>query len=287
MVAAIERRTNSTKGIIMDKQLLKHTMAQVIHLTPSRQAEICYRVAISDSDSTHVRVTLTPSLDNFTWTRIGDKNRQSLYESMVFHTGLALGNLTEWLDQAAIGYTVSRSFPPVPQGGNRRAQELIRLNMSFIAYETGTWIELQRIRQQGVFKDYQYDSTKCHRDLVFVLDAVTQDLEYLSNEHVRAVLMEYFDRTGRVLVRQTVEQAAYQFVRNLVQSIMNQNVTERYQAHTDCQLAGARPEAGTAEWVDSLLNTVITVLGQGIDHLPQLANAVPRQQDHIEVIVNA
>ena len=138
-----------------------------------------------------------------------------------------------------------------------------------------------------MFKDYQYDSVKCHRDLLFVLEAVCQDLEYVSNEHVRAVLMEYFDRSGCVLVRQSVELEAYQFVRNLVQEVMNQNVTTRYQAHTDCQLSGAPAETGTAEWVDTLLRTVIAVLGQGLDHMPPLVNSVPRQQDRIEVIVNA
>jgi hypothetical protein len=272
---------------IMNRQQLKQTMAEVIHLTPARQAEICYRVSISDRDSSHIAVALTPSLDNLTGTRIGDRNRESLYESMVFHTGLAVGNLTAWLDQMAISYTVSRSFPPVPRAGQARAQQLIRNNMSFIAYETGTWIELQRIQQQGVFKDYQYDSVKCHRDLLFVLEAVARDLEYMSNEHVCAVLTEYFDRTGRALVRQSVEVAAYQFVKNLVQEVVNQSVTTRYQAHTDCQLGGSPAEQGTANWVNTLFDTVITVLGQGPASLPPLVNTVPRQQDRIEVIVNA
>jgi len=270
----------------MDKQLLKQTIAKVIHLTPSRQAEICYRVHIADLDSGRISVTLTPSLDNLTWTRIGDKNRAGLYESMVFHTGLALGNLTTWLDQAAISYSVSRSFPPVPQQGQSRAIRLIRRNMSFIAFETGTWIELQRIQQQGVFKDYQYDSVKCHRDLLFVLEAVCQDLEHLSNEHVRAVLMEYFDRTGRVLVRQSVEIEAYRFVQNLVNQVLNQQVCRQYQSHTAHDLLGDTPEVEAAPWVSRLFDTVIAVLGQGLNHMPDLVNAAPRQQDRIEVIVN-
>jgi hypothetical protein len=271
----------------MDKQLLKQNMAAVIHLTPARQAEICYRVHISDLDSERILVTLTPSLDNLTWTRIGDKNRESLYASMVFHTGLALGNLTEWLDQSAISYSVSRSFPPEPQPGQSRAIQLIQRNMSFIAFETGTWIELQRLQQQVVFKDYQYDSVKCHRDLLFVLGAVCQDLEHLSNEHVRSVLMEYFDRTGRVLVRQNVEMEAYRFVQNLVNQVLNQQVSRQYQSHTAHDLSGAAPEVEAAPWVSKLFDTVITVLGQGLDRMPYLINAAPRQQDRIEVIVNA
>jgi hypothetical protein len=207
---------------------------------------------------------------------------------MVFHTGLALGNLTEWLDQSAIRYTVSRSFPPKPSAGQHNACQLLRNNIDFIAYETGTWIELQRINQQGVFKNYQYNSVKCHRDLKFVLAAICQDLEFMSNEHIRAVLMEYFDRTGNVLVRQSVELAAYQFVRNLVGEIMKQGpITQHYQAHTASQLNGPTAEPGTAEWIDILLNTVIDVLGQGLARMPTLVNSVPRQQDRIEVIVNA
>ena len=262
-------------------------MAQVIHMTPARQAEICYRVQISDLDSDRVSVTLTPSLDNLTGTRIGDRNRANLYESMVFHTGLAVGNLTEWLDQLAITYSVSRSFPPEPLAGQHRAIQLIHRNRQFIAYETGTWIELQRIQGQGVFKDYQYDSVKCHRDLLFVLAAVCEDLEYMSNENLRSVLMEYFDRSGRALVRQSVEVEAYRFVRNLVNDILSQRVTRRYQAHTDCDLSGPTPEAAALPWVRGLFDTVITVLGQGVGRMPPLVNSVPRQQDRIEVIVNA
>jgi hypothetical protein len=206
---------------------------------------------------------------------------------MVFHTGLALGNLTEWLDQSAISYSVSRSFPPEPPPGQHRAIQLIRRNMSFIAFETGTWIELQRLQQQVVFKDYQYDSVKCHRDLLFVLEAVCQDLEHLSNEHVRSVLMEYFDRTARVLVRQNVEMEAYRFVQNLVNQVLNQRIGRQYQSHTAHDLSGAVAEVEAAPWVSELFDTVIAVLGQGLDHMPDLVNAAPRQQDRIEVIVNA
>ena len=42
----------------MDRQLIKHIIAEVIHLTPARQAEACYSVDISDQDHEHVLVSL-------------------------------------------------------------------------------------------------------------------------------------------------------------------------------------------------------------------------------------
>ncbi|NBP59219.1 hypothetical protein EBU71_22230, partial [bacterium] len=86
----------------MDRQKIKNTIAEVIHLTPARQAEVCYKVNIYDKDNEQIMVTLEPSLDYLTGTRIGSKDRKDLYESMIFHSGLALGNLVEWLDDSLI-----------------------------------------------------------------------------------------------------------------------------------------------------------------------------------------
>ena len=271
----------------MDRQLIKHIIAEVIHLTPARQAEACYSVDISDQDHEHVLVSLKPSLEHLTWTRIGSKDRKDLYESMVFHTGLALGNLTAWLDEAAMSYTVKRNFPPPAEPGNFNAITILSRNIEFIAHETSTWIELQRLRQTGVFHQYQYDSTKCHRDLNFVLNALCRDLEYLSNENIRSVLMEYFDKEAKCLVRRDVELCAYGFIKNLISNVMNLKPPEiLYQAHTQQHCHGSAAEPEAILWLDNLIDMVISVLDKGICCLPALVNGVPRQQDKIEVLIN-
>lgn len=271
----------------MEKQSLKHTIADIIHLTPARQAEACYSVQISDTPDKNILVSLTPSLEHLTWSRIGSKDRKDLYESMVFHTGLALGNLTAWLEQQDINYSVSRSFPtpPLPKAPN--AYRILSSNIEFIAYETGTWIELQRINKVGAFDQYQYDSTKCHRDLVFILGALAKDLEYLSNENIRAVLMEYFDRQGNHLVRRSIEICAYQFVKELLREVINlRSPSDLYQAHTKQNLQGPYAESGSAEWSQHLVDIVIQVMDTGLSAIPKLVNGVPRQQDKIEVKVS-
>jgi hypothetical protein len=271
----------------MDRQLIKQTIADVIHLTPARQAEACYSVRISDQDSTGILVSLRPTLDHLTWTRIGSKDRKALYESMVFHAGLALGNLTTWLDEHKITYTVSRSFPEVSSPSCPNAQDLILKNIEFTTHETSTWIELQRCRQIGVFNQYQYDSTKCHRDMRFMLNALAHDLGYVGNESVCSTLMEYFDRTGNVLVQQSAEIEAYRFVGRLLNDIMLlQAPAQRYQAHTDQWRQGPAAEPDSILLLEKLIDTIIAVISQGLTAMPDLVNAVSRQEDKIEVAIN-
>jgi hypothetical protein len=271
----------------VDRQLIKQTIADVIHLTPARQAEACYTVAVSDRDSTGILVTIQPTLDHLTWTRIGSKDRKALYESMVFHSGLALGNLTAWLDEQDISYTVSKTFLEKPQSRYPDAQNLLLKNIEFIVHETSTWIELQRHRQIGVFDQYQYDSTKCHRDLRFMLNSLVQDLGYLGNENVCSTLMEYFDNKGKILVRQAVEVNAYRFVGKLIRDIMMLRApSQRYQAYTDQWQQGPEAEPEVILWSEKLIDTVISVINQGTSAIPEIIDAVSRQEDKIEVTVN-
>lgn len=271
----------------MDRQIIKQTIADIIHLTPARQAEVCYSVTISDQDSKNILISLKPTLDYLSWSRIGSKDRKALYESMVFHAGLAVGNLTSWLEEEKMSYTVSKTFPEMPKISCPNAQELLSKNIEFIAHETVAWIELQRYKQIGVFDQYQYDSVKCHRDLRFVLNALVQDLEYLGNENTCSVLMEYFDRTGMLLVRQSVELCAYEFVRMLIKDVMMfRTPEERYQAHTFQWKRGAEIELDAIKWLEELMNIILIVLSQGLDAMPSLVTSYTRQQDKIEVIVN-
>ena len=278
----------------MDRQLIKNTLKEIIHLAPARQAEVCYRANISDhTDHTNptanrILVRLEPSLDHLTWTRIGDKNRTMLYDSMVFHTGLALGNMTAWLDRENITYSIDYSLPDEPPDRCLNTSRTMRANSDYLAHELGAWIELKRIRRQGVFSNYQYDSTKCYRDSKFVLKAICEDIEHLSNDHVINCLHEYFDKTGKALVRQTVEVEAYRFLRTLVVDTLlsNRALVNQYQAHTPPSHERYTVEEEGKAHVDYLFGVIIDVLANGPSHIPAPRNSVPRTQDHVELIVN-
>jgi len=278
----------------MDRQLIKNTLKEIIHLTPARQAEVCYRVNILDhTDHTtptanKILVRLEPSLDYLTWTRIGDKNRTMLYDSMIFHTGLAAGNITAWLDRQNISYVISHHLPDEPAIQCANTSRTIRGNIDYLAYELSAWIELQRIRKVGVFSSYQYDSTKCYRDCNFVLKAMAQDIDHLSNDHVISCLREYFDQGGRPLVRQSVEVEAYRFLRTLiVDSVLTHTApVHSYQAHTPRWSIHLPIEPAGQQHVDYLLGVIIDVLGSGPSAIPAPLNSVPRTQDYVEVIVN-
>jgi hypothetical protein len=272
----------------MDRQLIKNTLREIIHLTPARQAEVCYRVNISDHSANQIAVRMEPTLDYLTWTRIGDKNRTMLYDSMVFHTGLATGNITAWLDRQNISYAVTQHLPDDPEVQCVETSHTMGNNIKYIVHELGAWIELQRVRSVGVFANYQYDSTKCHRDCTFILKAVAQDLDHLSNDHVVNCLYEYFDKAGRPLVRQSVEVEAYKFLRTLiVDSVLTHTAPDNsYQSHTPRSPLQLAVEPEGRQHVDYLLGVIIDVLGKGPGAIPAPLNSVPRTQDYVEVIVN-
>lgn len=271
----------------MDRQKIKNTIAEVIHLTPARQAEVCYKVNIYDKDNEQIMVTLEPSLDYLTGTRIGSKDRKDLYESMIFHSGLALGNLVEWLDDSLIKYSVIRNFSNPPDTKSVNAVNILLNNIEFISYETCTWIEFQRFQNKGIFEKYQYDSTKCHRDLNFVINALCRDLEFLTNECISSVLMEYFDKDGNCLVRRDVEIAAYKFVKNLLNDVMHlKQPNTIYQAHVQQYRQGSIAEQEAVIWLNSLLDIITLVLENGISRLPVLVSSIPKNKDSIEVLIN-
>jgi len=272
----------------MDRQLVKDTLKKILHLTPARQAEVCYSVNISDHGADQILVRLEPTLDYLTWTRIGDKNRTMLYDSMVFHTGLAAGNIAAWLASQNISYQVSQHLPDEPAIQCVNTSRTLWMNADYLAYELSAWIELQRIRRVGVFGNYQYESTKCHRDCKFVLKAICEDMDHLSNDHIINCLREYFDRSGRPLIRQSVEVEAYRFLRTLiVDSLLTHTVPARaYQAHTPRSPIQLPVEAEGRQHVNYLLGVIIDVLGNGPGAIPAPVNSVPRTQDYVEVIVN-
>lgn len=250
----------------MNKQIIKTTIAQVIHLTPARQAEACYSVHILDKDENHILVKLQPSLDHLTWKRIGSNDRKALYESMVFHTGLAVGNLINWLEEHHLSYTINSKLSKDAVKFTDVRTLLIE-NINFIIEQTSNWIEAQRANKVGVFKDYEYESSKCHRDLKLVLDALILDLEYCTNENTCSILKEYFDKQGNVLVRQSVEIETYKFVKGLINNILSK-------------------DSDAIIFTNLLIETIINVITCGLDSMPDLINQSPRQEHLIEVTIN-
>ena len=272
----------------MNRQLIKNTLKEIIHLTPARQAQVCYQVNISDLTSTQILVHMKPSLDYLTWTRIGSKNRTLLYNSMIFHTGLAVGNITAWLDRQNITYSLGYLLPDEPAGRCQNTRDAMWGNLDYLAHELSTWIELQRSNGQGVFANYQYDNTKCYRDLKFVLTAMCTDIKHLSNDHLINCLHEYFDVAGKLLVRQTVEVEAYRFLRTLVVDKLLSNIplVDHFQTHTCPSPYQYTAEAEGKAHVDYLFGIIIDALSRGRSALPAPKNTAPRTHDLVEIIVN-
>lgn len=82
-------------------------MAEVVHLSPARQAQIYFNVEINVSRGTFIINTAT---DHFLENRSGPRDNVTKIAEAAFHLGLAVGSLEEWLHDERINYTLEESF---------------------------------------------------------------------------------------------------------------------------------------------------------------------------------
>jgi hypothetical protein len=109
------------------------------------------------------------------------------------------------------------------------AYELIFRNKEFITQETIAWIDYQVSNGIPPFAGYRYDSTKCSRDLHYVISSFLHDLQFGSNEATRQTITSYWAK-GSLLVRKFAEKAAHIFIAELIRNYIFKNIRfESYQ----------------------------------------------------------
>ena len=109
---------------------------------------------------------------------------------------------SEGVDEPAPGYGVSLDKPwktvkyaadQIDRGPrNPNAAYLIEINRQFIQRETVEWINYQITNSIAPFVlGFTYDSTKCERDVGYILDAMIQDIKSGGNVNIRKAAIEY------------------------------------------------------------------------------------------------
>ena len=69
---------------------------------------------------------------------------------------------------------------------NPSAQKLLELNRIFVQREVTEWIQYQIDQNIGIFEGFVYNSTKCERDVGFILDRIISDIGQGGNLKIRA-----------------------------------------------------------------------------------------------------
>lgn len=88
------------------KEILEQ-MAEIVHLSPARQAQIYFSV---EADAARGTFSVNTATDYFLEERSGPRDDTTKIAEAAFHLGLAMGSLEEWLRDERINYTLEETF---------------------------------------------------------------------------------------------------------------------------------------------------------------------------------
>lgn len=128
------------------------------------------------------------------------------------------------------------------------------------------------------YAGYLYDSSKCDRDIGFVLDAYLHDLRYGGNYKTRYISSRFWDGTTPQLSGDRLpEITAETFIRDLINNyiLANLGYTTQQSPVIEAQVLGVSSgEAGAPARITSLANSFLAVLANGLTSLPTLQYGV-------------
>lgn len=246
--------------------MLADEIAELIHHTPARQNQVCYRVKIRATQG-GLNCRFTPTIDHFDQDRTAFTDPDLLYSSAVFHTGLAVGLLEHWLRQQGRTYRVNRQIADRSVTVFGRAQQAINQNSGWIKEATVAWID-QQVRQAGpVFAGYEYDRAKCHRDLTFLLQAFEGDLAHASNEKTAFIASTFRDRDNQPVTRIRQELPIHRWLKTLLlDHVLTGEEYPGLQTYSRQQPPQEPVEPAGRAWLEFVYSHFIIVLEQGLEH---------------------
>jgi hypothetical protein len=237
-------------------------LIRVIHLTPARQNQICFRADIKQHPGS-VAVTLKPTMDFFDQARTVYNDNDALYSSMVFHTGMAVGSIEQWCRDQGLTYERQDNIGQRQRNCDNLGSWFSSQCDAMIGHMVG-WIEQQR-STNTLFKDYSYDAGKCHRDFTLFHGAVYKDLNNGTDTHVAATANMYWSVTGEPVSRRPQETSIHNELRRWL--------VERSSAFHPQQ---------TAE-LTALYDLFLNIIEHGAR--PELVNFSHNNNDHIRITV--
>lgn len=185
-------------------------LVRIIHLSPARQNQICFRAALETGPGS-VTVTLRPTMDFYDQARTVFNDNDALYKSMVFHTGLSAGSIEAWCQNQGFTYHRTDSIAQTQRNDQHLGSWFSGQRDRAIGHMVA-WIEQQR-DLNPLFRDYYYDAGKCHRDFGLFQGAVYNDLSNGGQSHVAATANMYWSATGEPVSRRPQEAAIHRELR--------------------------------------------------------------------------
>jgi len=171
----------------------------------------------------------------------------------------------EFIDQQIATDTAVNLFP--------NAVTLLTANKEFLKEELVAWIANQVATGQPGFAGYIYDSTKCKRDVGYVIDSYINDLRYGGNEQTRSTASIYWvGTTPQIDGDRLAEIYGHAQLALIIKDYVFTKVTYPTMQPLATQVtSGTAGEGGATARITTLSTIVTTVIQNGLTSLPAIS----------------
>lgn len=95
------------------------------------------------------------------------------------------------------------------------AHKVLLENKNFIVQQAISYVRNKSVEGSGNYFEYEYDNTKCQRDVGYVIDGYINDLRYDTNDQTIKIGNKYWPE-GKLSVRQFAELDAHNYIKDLI-----------------------------------------------------------------------
>jgi hypothetical protein len=182
-----------------------------------------------------------------------------------------------FIKKEAVAYISSKITSDTASNHYPNAVTLLTNNKTFLQDEITAWIAAQVLAGTPPFSGYTYDSTKCKRDVGYIIDAYINDIRYGGNEKTTEVIRQYWlGGVAQVDGDRTPEVAAHNKLRDIINNyILSKTAyTSQQSPVTSTQnTVGSVGETQVNARVTSLAAIVTGVIANGLSVLPTEVSA--------------
>jgi hypothetical protein len=155
---------------------------------------------------------------------------------------------------------------PIPTGAAATitaARDRLQANRAFLANDTRAYI-------QNNFPSLTFNTTKCERDVGYIVDALTYDIVYGGNTATKLAASSYFENATTQVPGEQLETAAgFNHLQGLIEEILlGTSITAQTGNSESQDTSGSNASSTEVTDVEALVQIVEDVVEFGIDTLP-------------------